>query len=86
MPLLKRFNTAKRFRLATVAVAALGLLLATGACGDDDDGASSGPVTLRYSWWGNAERATLMQQAIDLFTSRNPDIKVTPSFQRGARS
>jgi multiple sugar transport system substrate-binding protein len=70
----------KRFRLTVAAVAALGMLLATGACGGDDE-ASDGPVTLRYSWWGNAERAALMQQAIDLFTSKNPDIKVTPSFQ-----
>jgi len=69
----------KRFRDATIAAVAVGLMLATGACGSDD--ATDGPVTLRYSWWGNAERAALMQRAIDLFTSRNPDIKVTPSFQ-----
>ncbi|WBB89900.1 extracellular solute-binding protein [Verrucosispora sp. WMMC514] len=38
-------------------------------------------MTLRYSWWGNADRAKLMQQAIDLFQDRNPNIKITPSFQ-----
>ncbi|MFC6091956.1 ABC transporter substrate-binding protein [Saccharothrix lopnurensis] len=61
-------------------VAAAGLVLAavlTG-CGDD---AASGPVTLRYAWWGNAERAELMQKAIDLFHTKHPDIRVTPSFQ-----
>jgi multiple sugar transport system substrate-binding protein len=70
----------KRFRAATAVMAVLGVVLATGACGGDDE-SSDGPVTLRYSWWGNADRAALMQQAIDLFTSKNPDIKVTPSFQ-----
>jgi multiple sugar transport system substrate-binding protein len=70
----------KRFRAATALVAALSVVLAAGACGSDDE-SSDGPVTLRYSWWGNADRAALMQQAIDLFTSKNTDIKVTPSFQ-----
>ncbi|GAA1311909.1 ABC transporter substrate-binding protein [Saccharothrix xinjiangensis] len=58
----------------------MALVLAAALAGCGDDGAS-GPVTLRYSWWGNAERAELMQKAIDLFQSKNPDIKVTPSFQ-----
>lgn len=58
-------------------------LALTAACGDDGGGdeAESGPVTLRYSWWGNADRAALMQKAIDLFQSKNPNIKITPSFQ-----
>ncbi|MFY1694184.1 MULTISPECIES: ABC transporter substrate-binding protein [unclassified Solwaraspora] len=69
----------KRFRAVLAASAALALVaVGAAACGDDD---ASGPVTLRYSWWGNAERADLMQQAIDLFEEQNPDIRVTPSFQ-----
>ncbi|WFE28673.1 extracellular solute-binding protein [Solwaraspora sp. WMMD791] len=69
----------KRFRAALAASAALALVaVGAAACGDDD---ASGPVTLRYSWWGNAERADLMQQAIDLFEEQNPNITVTPSFQ-----
>lgn len=73
----------KRFRLGLTSVAAIAsLLLGAAACGDDGgDEAESGPVTLRYSWWGNADRAKLMQQAIDLFQTKNPNIKVTPSFQ-----
>ncbi|MFD1152338.1 ABC transporter substrate-binding protein [Saccharothrix hoggarensis] len=54
------------------------------ACGSDAGGGdetAAGPATLRYSWWGNAERAELMQKAIDLFQQKNPEIKVTPSFQ-----
>ncbi|MFC0527057.1 ABC transporter substrate-binding protein [Phytohabitans kaempferiae] len=67
----------KRF---TIVFAAASLLVAGAACGGGDE-AESGPVTLRYSWWGNADRAALMQKAIDLFQTKNPDIKITPSFQ-----
>lgn len=70
----------KRFRRLLAGAVALGVVLTgAAACGDDDAG--SGPVTLRYSWWGNADRAELMKKAIALFESKNPDIKVTPSFQ-----
>lgn len=73
-------GTMKRFRTVLAGTAALAFAVAgTTACGNDD--AESGPVTLRYSWWGNADRADLMQQAIAVFESKNPDIKVTPSFQ-----
>ncbi|BCB83610.1 lipoprotein [Phytohabitans suffuscus] len=71
MGVMKRFTTV---------LAAASLLFAVAACGGDDE-AESGPVTLRYSWWGNADRAALMQKAIDLFQTKNPDIKITPSFQ-----
>ncbi|WP_159104407.1 ABC transporter substrate-binding protein [Plantactinospora sp. BB1] len=70
----------KRFRsvVATgAALVCLGALLA--GCGGGDS--ESGSATLRYSWWGNAERAELMKQAIALFESKNPGVKVTPSFQ-----
>ncbi|GAA3463964.1 ABC transporter substrate-binding protein [Saccharothrix longispora] len=65
-------------RLRRTAASALVLAAVLTGCGDD---AGSGPVTLRYAWWGNAERAELMQRAIDLFHQRNPDIRITPSFQ-----
>lgn len=69
----------KRFRRVAASVAAVGMVFAGAAgCGDD---AGSGPTTLRYSWWGNADRAELMKRAIAVFESKNPDIKVTPSFQ-----
>ncbi|MFC6016863.1 ABC transporter substrate-binding protein [Plantactinospora solaniradicis] len=72
--MMKRFS---RFLAGTAVIACLAPALV--GCGDD--GADSGPRTLRYSWWGNAERADLMKQAIALFESKNSDIKVTPSFQ-----
>ncbi len=74
----------KRFRSLATSVAALLLAVSAASCGGASGGGDepeSGPVTLRFSWWGNAERAGLMQQALDLFHSKNPTITVTPSFQ-----
>jgi multiple sugar transport system substrate-binding protein len=71
MGVMKRFTTV---------LAAASLVFAGAACGGGDE-AESGPVTLRYSWWGNADRAALVQKALDLFQTKNPNIKVTPSFQ-----
>ena len=66
-----------------VAAAAVGgLLTAAAACGDDGDGAEqeAGPVTIRFDWWGNPDRAAVTEEAIDLFEERNPDITVETSF------
>ncbi|MCS7481762.1 ABC transporter substrate-binding protein [Umezawaea endophytica] len=74
----------KRFRALVTSVAALLLAVTVTSCGGSSGGGGeeeTGPVTLRFSWWGNAERAGLMQQALDLFHSKNPTITVTPSFQ-----
>jgi multiple sugar transport system substrate-binding protein len=74
----------KRFKPLATSVAALLFAVAAASCGGTSGGGDepeSGPVTLRFSWWGNAERAALMQQAIDLFHRKNPTITVTPSFQ-----
>ncbi|MET1076043.1 MAG: extracellular solute-binding protein [Umezawaea sp.] len=76
----------KRFRVLVLPVVALLLAATTASCGGGSGGQgeaeeSGGPVTLRFSWWGNAERAALMQQALDLFHSKNPAITITPSFQ-----
>ncbi|MGI5150327.1 ABC transporter substrate-binding protein [Plantactinospora sp. CA-294935] len=65
-----------RTRLGTVAVSAT-LLLSVAACGDS--GGDGGPVELRFSWWGNNDRAQATQKVIDAFQAQNPDIKVTGS-------
>jgi multiple sugar transport system substrate-binding protein len=62
--------------LAALAAALLMVLTACGGSGGDD----GGPVELRYSWWGNADRAELMQQAIAIFETEHPDIKIVPNF------
>jgi multiple sugar transport system substrate-binding protein len=56
------------------------LLAATAACGSDDSPGSSEPVTIRFDWWGNPDRASVTEQAIDLFERNNPTIKVETSY------
>ncbi|SHN47766.1 ABC transporter substrate-binding protein [Cryptosporangium aurantiacum] len=68
-----------RTLLATLAAAAV---LATAACGGGGD-TSEDPdakVTLRFSWWGSADRAKSTQQALDLFTKKNPNITIKTSY------
>ncbi|MFC7327365.1 ABC transporter substrate-binding protein [Marinactinospora rubrisoli] len=65
----------RRWTAPTVLLLATALV-ATGCGGGGEDG----PVELRYSWWGNADRAELMREAIDLFEAEHPDITITPTF------
>jgi multiple sugar transport system substrate-binding protein len=62
----------RAYRLAT---AALGAALLASACGGEsgDDG---GDVTIRFSWWGNEDRAKITNQAVDAFEKANPGIIV----------
>jgi multiple sugar transport system substrate-binding protein len=53
------------------------------ACGSADAGGgeqADGPQTIRFTWWGNEDRAQLTEQAVDLFEKQNPDITVQTSF------
>jgi multiple sugar transport system substrate-binding protein len=65
------------------ALALAGLLLALPGCGGDSGSGSddpNAPVTLRFSWWGNEDRAKLTQKAIDAFQTANPGITVKPEY------
>ena len=72
-----RFTFSRTRRLAVVCLA--GALFAAG-CGGGDSGDSSGPVELRFSWWGNNDRAQITQKAIEEFQKQNPNIKVKGEF------
>ncbi|MFI2565031.1 ABC transporter substrate-binding protein [Paenarthrobacter sp. NPDC018779] len=62
-------------------IAALGLAgLATGCSAGSNTQAESGPVEIRFSWWGNAGRAELTNKAIAEFEAANPNIKVKPEY------
>jgi multiple sugar transport system substrate-binding protein len=54
--------------------AALGAALVAAGCGAGSD--EGGPVTIRFSWWGNDERARITNQAVDAFEAANPGITV----------
>jgi multiple sugar transport system substrate-binding protein len=53
--------------------ALLGAALVAAGCGAGSD---DGPVTIRFSWWGNDERARITNQAVDAFEAANPGITV----------
>lgn len=58
--------------------AAAPVLAACGGGDDVDDG--TGAATLNFAFWGNDDRANKYKQAIDLFQTQNPTIKVQTSF------
>lgn len=37
---------------------------------------SSGPVSLRFIWWGSDQRKESTQKVIDLYESKHPDVKI----------
>ena len=51
---------------------------ATGGGAGASGGASAGPVTLRFTWWGNDLRNKLTNQVIELFMQKHPTIKIAP--------
>jgi multiple sugar transport system substrate-binding protein len=78
-------------RAALVAALTVGALALTACSGDggvanpggDDDetsSADSGPVEIRFSWWGSDTRHQTTQEIIDLFMEKNPDITVVPDY------
>ncbi|MGA5896079.1 ABC transporter substrate-binding protein [Streptomyces venetus] len=60
--------------------AALALCAVLAGCGGSGESAGGGKVVLRYTWWGNPDRAERTEQAVALFEKQHPDIDVTTSF------
>lgn len=68
-------------RQAVLALAVLGMLTGTVACGAKEGPEKDGQqVTIRFEWWGNPDRAEVTEKAIDLFESKNPNIKVETAY------
>lgn len=63
-------------RLATAAIMAAALA-ATAACSDDGgETGEDGRIEIRFSWWGNDERAADTERMIQIFEEQHPDIDV----------
>ncbi|MBN1174203.1 MAG: carbohydrate ABC transporter substrate-binding protein [Micromonosporaceae bacterium] len=63
-------------RLAIVTLTTASLILGgAAACGEED-----GTVNLRFTWWGNADRAKLTEQVIDRFEQQHPGITVEGTY------
>lgn len=69
----------RRRKAALAAGLALGAVL-TACSGPDGSTSAGGKVVLRYTWWGNPDRAARTQEAVDLFEQRHPDVDVQTSF------
>ncbi|QFZ20134.1 ABC transporter substrate-binding protein [Saccharothrix syringae] len=64
-------------RAAGLLVGLLSASAALAGCGSDS---ADGPVTLRFVWWGNEDRAKVTREAVEEFRRRNPDIRVETEY------
>jgi multiple sugar transport system substrate-binding protein len=78
--LAPRHTTRRRLLAAAMAVP---LLLGAAACGDDSSGGGNadGPVELSVFWWGAEGRAALTEQALALYTQKNPRVTFKKTWQ-----
>ncbi|NUP17753.1 MAG: carbohydrate ABC transporter substrate-binding protein [Streptomyces sp.] len=60
--------------------AALALCAVLAGCSGSGESVGGGKVVLRYTWWGNPDRAERTEQALALFEKQHPDIRVQTSF------
>lgn len=70
------------FRGLLAAVVALPLALGAAACGDDESSSDpDAPVTIEFFWWGGEARAKATEEALKLYTSKHPNVTITPTWQ-----
>ncbi|MDH6622780.1 multiple sugar transport system substrate-binding protein [Streptomyces sp. LBL] len=60
--------------------AALALCAVLAGCGGSGEPVGGGKAVLRYTWWGNPDRAARTEQAVALFEKRHPNVQVQTSF------
>jgi multiple sugar transport system substrate-binding protein len=77
---MPRIRTRKSWKPRAAATALALCALLSGCSGPDGSGRVGGDVVLRYTWWGNPDRAARTQAAVDLFEERHPGIDVQTSF------
>ena len=69
-------------RRLLAAVLTLPLLLGAAACGDDEASTDpNAPVELSIFWWGAEGRAALTEQALALYTKKNPNVTFKKTWQ-----
>lgn len=63
------------------AVTAAALLGGTSGCGSDSERTADDPIELSVFWWGGDRRAELTEQALKLYTQRNPRVTFRVTWQ-----
>jgi len=71
---------APRTRSSCAAAVALALCATLAGCGGGASASDDGKVTLRFTWWGNTDRATRTNKAVEAFEQANPDIDIQTSY------
>lgn len=70
----------KLFIIMLVVLTGSAMLFSAGA----PERASEEGTVIRWAYWGSGERVTISQEAIDLYESRNPGVKINPEVSGGA--
>ncbi|MFK3983133.1 ABC transporter substrate-binding protein [Micromonospora sp. NPDC050397] len=83
MPPASRTSRRRPGRTLSAAVLALSLLLtgAMTACSDPEQAPTDGAVRLSIFWWGGEKRAELTERALQLYSSRHPDVTFQVTWQ-----
>ncbi|QPP08727.1 carbohydrate ABC transporter substrate-binding protein [Streptomyces bathyalis] len=71
---------ASRTRASCVAAVAIALCATLSGCGGGPSAAADGKVTLRFTWWGNADRAARTEKAVTAFERAHPSIDIQTSY------
>lgn len=71
---------APRTRASCAAAVAIALCATLTGCGGGPSAAADGKVTLRFTWWGNADRAARTEKAVTAFERAHPSIDIQTSY------
>lgn len=69
-----------RTRASCAAAVAIALCATLAGCGGGAPAAADGKVTLRFTWWGNADRAERTEKAVAAFERSHPGIDIRTSY------
>ncbi len=71
---------APRTKASCAAAVVLALSATLTGCGGGASASGEGKVTLRFTWWGNADRAARTNKAVEAFERAHPGIDVQTSY------
>ena len=69
-----------RRNLLRISAAASALVLTGCGTGSNPAAEETGPVTIRFTWWGGDARQKATQKVIDAFHAENPNITVVGEY------
>ena len=71
---------APRTRSSCAAAVTLALCATLAGCGGGASASDDGKITLRFTWWGNTDRATRTNKAVEAFERAHPGIDIQTSY------